>query len=129
MADASKRRREEVQRPGHHSSPAQAITDPALPLPPPHAGDPLAGVGALKSGRGLQLHSPAAAQLLAALRLFDDAPGGSNTAAAGPGPASGSAAAAPELPTGASWPLVSLVTANGLQTHAGAHAWLRLLSY
>ena len=128
MTDASKRHKDEETQPQRPAAPAaQAITAaaPLLPLPP--AGDRLAGVGALKSGRGLQLRSPAAAQLLTALSLFDDAPGGSDTAAAGPGPASGSAAAAPELPTGASWPLVSLVTANSLQTHAGAHAKLLCL--
>ncbi len=123
----NKRRKEEAQLASPDQAPAQATAAP-LPPPPP-AGDPLAGVGALKSGRGEQLRSPAAAQLLAALSLFDDVPGGSDTAAAGPGPASGSAAAAAELPTGAGWPLVSLVTANGLQTHAGAHASCSLTEF
>ena len=97
-------------------------TSAPLPPPPPPA-DPCAGVNALKSGRGTQLRSPAAAQLMAALSLFDDQPGSTGDAAAAPGPASGSnggaGAAVPGLPTGACWPLVSLVTPNGLQTHAG----------
>lgn len=83
--------------------------------------DPLAGVGALKSGRGTQLRSPAATQLLAALSLFDDQPGSTGATAPGASGSSSTAAAEP-LPTGAFWPLVSLVTANGLQTHAGGRA-------
>ena len=96
--------------------PAAASQAAALPPPPPPS-DPLAGVNQLTSGRGRAVASPAAAQLLAALSLFGDQPGSSSAAPPPP----------PQqqlLPTGAAWELVTIVTADGLQNHAGERgAW------
>ena len=71
--------------------------------------DPLAGTNALTSGRGCVLAPPSVDSLMAAMRLFDD------DAAA---PQALAATAAAILPTGSAWPVLAIVTPEGLQTHA-----------
>ena len=84
-------------------------TSLAGPLPTVPEQDPLAGTNALTSGRGCVLAPPSVDSLMAALKLFDD---GGDAAQA---PA---AAAAAVLPTGSAWPVLAIVTPEGLQTHA-----------
>ena len=75
------------------------------------AADPLAGTNTLTSGRGQPLEAASPEALLAALELFDDE-----------GEADAAATAAPTvaemLPVGAAWPVLAIVTPEGLLAHA-----------
>jgi hypothetical protein len=77
------------------------------PLPTVPEQDPLAGTNAFTSGRGYVLAPPSVDSLMAALKLFDDG-----------GAAAQAPAAAAILPTGSTWPVLAIVTPEGLQTHA-----------
>ena len=93
---------------------------PAAALPPPPLSCQPAGVFSTASGRSLG--QPSAEQLEAALQVLAAAPALPGAAAAPGAPPTtspGASPVAPELlPVGADWPLVTLVTPDGLQTHA-----------
>lgn len=88
---------------GHRSNSGRARLPPIAEEPA--EADPFAGVGSLRSGKGAALPAASAVRLMAALKLLggDEEP-----------------AADTPLPTGAGWSLHSIVTADGLQTHAVA---------
>lgn len=96
------------KRRGGKNASSSAAAPPARLGPAPQHDDPLEGVGSLRSGRGQALAPVSAERLMAALSLF-----GGDTSAAAP-------AAPVDLPTGAAWDVVAVVTPDGLQPHAVA---------
>jgi hypothetical protein len=70
------------------------------------AADPLAGVNSLITGRGRTLAAPSTDALLAAVSLL------------GNGSPEASDALQSSLPVGSAWPVLRIVTPEGLQTHS-----------
>lgn len=103
--------------------PTCSVSAGLLPTVPKH--DVLAGTGLLKSGRGVPLPPPSPSALLAAMALFDDATPDDTTSAPSTTSAPASSDPAPPqqpqpqlLPTGAGWPVMPIMTPDGLQAHA-----------
>lgn len=99
------------------AQPSGGTPPPAAALPQPPLSCQPAGVFSTASGRSLG--QPSAEQLAAALGLFAlGSPVAPAAAAAGALPAPPAPTAPALLPVGADWPLVTLITPDGLQTHA-----------
>ncbi|KAL4425828.1 hypothetical protein ABPG75_009844 [Micractinium tetrahymenae] len=91
---------------------------PAGPLPTVPQHDPLAGTASWTTGRGITLQPPSPSALLAAMALLDEASVQSSSSPASSAAAPLAPPPPPLLPTGAAWPVLPIVTPDGLQAHA-----------